>query len=53
MDFKDMETAALEARKAELAELANQDVETRSLEELNGYAAEMQAINAELSQRKS
>ena len=52
MDFKDMETAALEARKAELAELANQDVETRSLEELNGYAAEMQAINAELEARK-
>lgn len=50
MDFKDMESTALEARKAELAAMA--DEETRSLEELNAFAEEMKAINAELEARK-
>ena len=52
MDFKNMETDALEARKAELAELA-QDVENRSLEELTATADEMTAINAELEARRN
>lgn len=52
-DFKDMETDALEARKAELAELATTDVETRSLEELTAFAEEMKAINAEIEARKA
>ena len=52
-DFKDMETDALEARKAELADLATADVETRSLEELNAFADEMKAINAEIEARKN
>ena len=52
MDFKNMETDALEARKAELAEAA-QDVENRSLEELTASADEMAAINAELEARRN
>lgn len=52
-DFKDIETGALEARKAELAELATTDVEERSLEELTAFAEEMKAINAEIEGRKA
>lgn len=48
-EIKDMESAALEERKAELAE---QTGEERSLEELKDMAEEMRAINAELEARK-
>lgn len=52
-EYKDMETSALEARKAELAELATTGAEERSLEELNAFAEEMKAINAEIEARKN
>lgn len=52
-EYKDMETSALEARKAELAELATTGAEERSLEELNAFAKEMKAINAEIEARKN
>lgn len=52
-EYKDMETSALEARKAELAELATTGAEERSLEELTAFAEEMKAINAEIEARKN
>lgn len=50
MDFKTMETAALEARKQEIAGEATED---RSLEELTSLEAEMRAISEELETRKA
>lgn len=50
MDFKTMETAALEARKQEIASEATED---RSLEELTSLEAEMRAISEELETRKA
>lgn len=52
-EYKDMETSALEARKAELAELATTGAEEKSLEELTAFAEEMKAINAEIEARKN
>ena len=47
-DFKDMDTAQLEARKAELGAVTNDN----SLEELEAVAEELRAINAELKARR-
>ena len=52
-DFSVMETEALEARKAEIAEQATEGVEERSLDELSAFADEMKAINAEIEARKA
>lgn len=51
MNYAEMELEALLTRKAELAEQA-EDIEHRSLEELNEAAEEIRAINAELETRK-
>lgn len=51
MNIKEMETAALEARKAQILE--ESQVEGRTLEELNGYEEELRAINEELEARKA
>lgn len=52
-DYSVMEIEALEARKAEIAEQATEGVEERSLEELNAFAEEVKAINAEIEARKA
>lgn len=51
MNYAEMELEALLTRKAKLAEQA-EDIEHRSLEELNEAAEEIRAINAELETRK-
>lgn len=51
MNYAEMELEALLTRKAELAEQA-EDIEHRSLEELNEAAEEIRTINAELETRK-
>lgn len=51
MNYAEMELEALLTLKAELAEQA-EDIEHRSLEELNEAAEEIRAINAELETRK-
>lgn len=49
-NIKEMETAALEERKAEIT---SQVTEERSLEELNAFEEELRAIKEELDARKS
>lgn len=49
-EYRDMESAALEERRAELAAINEEEVE--SLEELKDMAEELRAINAELEARK-
>lgn len=51
MDFKEMETAALEERLANIVEESAD--EQRSLDELNAMETEVQAIKAELESRKA
>lgn len=50
MDYTNMATDALEARRQEIASEATED---RSLEDLNALEAEMKAITAELETRKA
>lgn len=50
MDYKTMETAALEDRLSQIVEEATEE---RSLEELQAYEEEQRAIKAELEQRKA
>lgn len=50
MDYKTMETAALEERLSQIVEEATEE---RSLEELKAYEEEQRAIKAELEERKA
>ena len=50
MDYKTMETAALEERLSKIVEEATEE---RSLEELKAYEEEQRAIKAELEERKA
>lgn len=50
MDYKTMETAALEERLSKIVEKATEE---RSLEELKAYEEEQRAIKAELEERKA
>lgn len=49
-NIKEMETAALEERKAQILE--ESQVEERTLDELKDYEAELRSINEELEERK-
>ena len=49
-NYKEMETAALEERKAEITAQVNEE---RSLEELNAFEEELRAIKDELDTRKA